>query len=210
MAGKKGLEKARFITFEDAVGFSLGSNTAEYLPITRERSRFRKRIGGQVRVHKMVVIRLGVVGAALACAAGLVVALPSAPAVAKAPKPPVTATCTSLFGTETIQTLSGCTESSPKAKITSDGVTIPNASDTGATIYWTDNKTTTETFTYTTITNTCPTYLGDAASTEIQESATITGGTAKLTTGAVSGTSNVCVYIDGSQSVIQSATSVSL
>jgi hypothetical protein len=163
-----------------------------------------------VKFHKMLAVRLGAGAAALACAAALVVALPGATAVAKAPKPPVTATCSSLFGTESVQTLSGCVESSSKAKITTDGVSVPNSGDTGATIYWTNNKTTTETFSYTAITDTCPTYLGDAATTEVQETATITGGTTKLTTGQVAQTANVCVYIDGSQSVVQSATSVSL
>jgi hypothetical protein len=151
-------------------------------------------------MQKFRPVRLAV-AVAVAGSFGLAIMLPGAIAGA-AVKPPVTVTCSGLLGNSTQQLESGCVGSgSPtKFKGTSYGVAVPNGSDTGATIYWTDKDTTTITFTYATITNACPTYLGVAASIEESESATVTGGTSKLTleTGPPS---DVCVYI-GSDSTI--------
>ena len=86
-------------------------------------------------------------------------------------------------------------------------------SDTSATIYWTDKKYTTESFTYTTpASDTCPTLLGSTAFLEETEAANITGGNAKFTTGAVTGTSNVCIYEDSNtgEIVVQNLTPILL
>jgi hypothetical protein len=155
-------------------------------------------LGGSMQKNRPV--RLAV-AAAVACSFGLAIMLPGAMAGAVT-HPAVTVTCTGLLGNSTQQLESGCVGSgSPtKFKGSSYGVAVPNGSDTGATIYWTDKATTTISFTYATETNTCPTYLGVAASLEEQETATVTGGTAKLTleTGPPS---NVCIYL-GSDSTI--------
>jgi hypothetical protein len=155
-------------------------------------------------MHMKLPVRL-VVAAALAGSACLAVVAPATIAGAKGVKPPVTATCTGLFGQEANQLQSGCTGSSTKAKVTSYGVSVPNSGDTGATVYWTNKDTTVLTFTYTSVTNTCPTYLGYAATLEEAETATVTGGNSGLTTGVASAPSNVCVYVDGSQILVNSA-----
>jgi len=145
------------------------------------------------------VKRLFYAGSALVMAAGLVTALvvvvPTVTASAK--KAPATATCTALFGGATSDTLSGCSVTSGKPKITAQALDVVNSNDTGATIYWTNGKTTIETFTYgSPVTDSCPTDPELGQGTEITESATITGGTAKITTGAVSGSTDVCLWTD--------------
>jgi len=64
--------------------------------------------------------------------------------------------------------------SSSKAKVTTNGISVVNGSDTGATVYWTNGKTTIVSFSYASITNACPTYLGVTATYEEQETATVT------------------------------------
>jgi hypothetical protein len=146
-----------------------------------------------------------IVAAALAGSAGLAVVAPATIAGAKTVKPAVTATCTGLFGQESSQVQSGCTGSSSKAKVTSYGVSVPNSGDTGATVYWTNKDTTVISFTYSSVTDTCSSYLGYAATLEEAEIATVTGGTSGLTTGKASAPSDVCVYVDGSQILVVSA-----
>ncbi len=148
-------------------------------------------------MNKMLTARLLAV-AALAGSAGLTVILSSGgPAAAKAPKPPVTVTCTALFGNATQQLESSCTGSSAKAKVTGSGVVTQPSGSTSVT-YWTNNKTTDESFSETLVPGpgTCPTFLGVTASDVIKETATVTGGNSGLTVGQ-SGTSSVCLYEAG-------------
>jgi hypothetical protein len=141
---------------------------------------------------KRIPARLMMV-AALAGTATVAMLLPAVAASAKT-KPPLTASCTLLFGNASVQTVSGCAATSGAPKISAYGLTEVNSGDNGATIYWTDKKYTTESFTYSFPTNTCPTLFGATALTEATESASITGGNAKLTTGAIATTTNVCIY----------------
>jgi hypothetical protein len=110
-------------------------------------------------------------------------------------KPPVTVTCSSLLGSDTQQIQSGCVGSSSKAKVTTNGISVVNGSDTGATVYWTNGKTTIVSFSYASITNACPTYLGVTATYEEQETATVTGGTAGLSKVSTA-PADVCIYIN--------------
>jgi hypothetical protein len=142
-------------------------------------------------MRKMLPIRLIAAGAMLG-SIGLAVAIPGA--VAGAKKAPSVVSCTGLLGNTTDQLQSGCAITSGKPKTSGYAAAIVNGSDTGATVYWTSGTNTTETFTYTEITSTCPTYLDQAASLEVQEVATITGGNSKLTAG-VQPSSNVCIYL---------------
>jgi hypothetical protein len=150
-------------------------------------------------MRKLLAVRF-VAAAALLGSVGLAVALPGAVASAGGPKPPVTVTCTGLIGNSTQQLQSGCVGTA-KSKVTAYGVDVPNSGDTGATIYWTNKDTTTITFTYASVTNTCPTYLGVAASIEEQETATVTGGTSKLTA-ETAPSSKVCVYLGSDSTVL--------
>jgi hypothetical protein len=154
-------------------------------------------------MRKMLPVRILAI-AALASSAGVAMLGGTAGA---AVKPPVTVTCSGLLGSDSQQIQSGCVGSSSKAKITTNGVSVVNGSDTGATVYWTNNKTTVLTFAYSTITSTCATYLGVAASLEEQETATVTGGNAGLSKVATA-PSDVCVYIAGSQIAVVSAGSL--
>ncbi|MGH9919588.1 MAG: hypothetical protein ACRD6W_12080 [Nitrososphaerales archaeon] len=161
---------------------------------------------------KSLPVRLMLV-AAVAGTASLAILLPSVTAAAHGPKPPVTATCTNLFGGATYSTLSGCSATSGAPKISSSGFSIVNGGDTGATIYWTDKKYTTESFTYGTVSpDTCPTLLGSSAFLEETETATITGGNSKLTVGAVSGSADVCIYEDSNTNeiVVQNKSNINL
>ncbi len=150
--------------------------------------------GGLMRKTRFIA------AAALAGSAGLAVVAPAAIAGAGAPKPPVEVTCQSLLGSSTEQLQAGCVGSSSKAHTTTYGVTVPNSTDTGGTIYWTNKDTTTITIAEAPITNTCGTYLGVAASTEVQSNTTVTGGTSKLT--LETKTSTVCVYVAGGQILV--------
>ncbi len=126
--------------------------------------------------------------------------------VSAASKAPVAATCSSIAGTTTIaievsgtasSVYSGCSggKSAPTAVDTS---TLSNPSPTNGagsgTIYWTNKKTTTYTFTVTAPATafTCPQFWGQASSGEEVLTVTPTGGNAKIT--AV-GTTDICYYI---------------
>jgi hypothetical protein len=153
-------------------------------------------------MHKLLPVRL-VAAAALVGSVGFAIAMPGAIAGAGGPKPPVTVTCTGLIGNSSNQVESGCVGTA-KSKVTPYGVTVVNGSDTGATVYWTNKDDTTLSFTYSGITNACPTYLDQAASLEEQETATVTGGTSKLTL-ETAPPADVCIYIgstDGSILVV--------
>jgi hypothetical protein len=150
-------------------------------------------------MRKMLPVRVLAI-AALASSAGVAMLGGTAGAVVK---PPVTVTCSSLLGSDTQQIQSGCVGSSTKAKVTTNGIAVVNGSDTGATVYWTNGKTTILSFAYASITDACPTYLGVAASLEEQETATVTGGTAGLSKVATA-PSDVCIYIAGSQIAVVS------
>jgi hypothetical protein len=149
-------------------------------------------------MRKMLPVRVLAI-AALASSAGI--AMLGGTAGARVVKPPVTVTCSQLLGSDTQQIQSGCVGSSSKAKVTTNGIAVVNGSDNGATVYWTNGKTTILSFSYTTITSTCPTYLGVAASLEEQETATVTGGTAGLSKVATA-PSDVCIYIASQIAVV--------
>jgi hypothetical protein len=119
----------------------------------------------------------------------MAVTLPSG--VAGAAKGPVTGSCTALIGDSTDQVVAGCTG----GKSTPDGVSQPNATDSGATITFLNKKTVTESFSYDSVAGApdCTAYTG-ATILEETEVAAITGGTAKFTVGPVA-SSNVCIYI---------------
>src|SRR5579863_4194510 len=63
-------------------------------------------------------------------------------------KPPVTVTCTSVFGNATSQLESGCVGSA-KSKVTSSAVIVPNAGAGTAVISWTNRNVTDLTITNT-------------------------------------------------------------
>jgi hypothetical protein len=148
-------------------------------------------------MRKMLPVRI-IAAAAMLSSVGLAVALPGAVAGARAP---AKAQCTGLLGNATNQLQSGCTVTSGAPKIGAYGAAVVNGSDNGATIYWTSGKTTTESFTYTGITSTCPTMLSVAATLEVSQVSDITGGTARLTVG-VQPASDVCIYVGGDGTTI--------
>ena len=142
------------------------------------------------------------VAAVVTGTASLVFLLPSVTASAKSAsksKGPVTVTCTNLFGSSTAQTLTGCTGSAG-AKSTAVGLTIVASNLKSATIYWTDKKFSTVTFSYTLGVSdaSCPTLNGQPPSEAASEAGTVTGGNAKLTTGTAEPGATVCLYAGGS------------
>jgi hypothetical protein len=147
-------------------------------------------------MRKMSIVRFAA-SAALLGSVGLGMAVTLPAGIAGAAKGPVTGSCSLLLGDATDQIATGCTG----GKSTPDAVSQPNSGDTGATITFLNKKTVTENFTYTSVTDTCSTYGGASPSLEEQENATVTGGTAKFTAEAVP-SSDVCVYIDGSNGSI--------
>ncbi len=154
--------------------------------------------------------------AAVATSAASFAVLSTGAAGAKAPKPPVTVTCTrsnangagSLFGTESDQLLVGCVGSAAKAKVTPTATIVPDVATSSATIYWTDKKTTTESFSYA-AGGTCPTFLGQTAATAVIVTSTVTGGNAGLTVGQIFSSVN-CLYSAGGDLYVQSAGPVSI
>ena len=120
------------------------------------------------------------------------------------PKPPVTVTCTSTnangagsqLGTESNQLFVGCVGSASKAHVTPTASVIPDVATSSATIYWTNKKITTESFSYAGG-GTCPTYLGLTASTVVTVTSTVTGGNPGLTVGQSFKSVN-CLYSAGS------------
>ena len=148
-------------------------------------------------MRKMSIVRFGAAAAMLgSLGLGMAVTLPSG--VAGAAKGPVTGSCTALVGDSTDQVVAGCTG----GKSTPDGVSQPNSGDTGATITFLNKKTVIEAFTYNSVAGApdCTAYTG-ANILEETEVASITGGTAKFTTGPVA-SSNVCIYISSSTGAI--------
>jgi hypothetical protein len=157
-----------------------------------------------------------VAGAAVLASSVGVALLSGGVASAGGPKPPVTVTCTSsnaggvgsLFGTTSNQLEVGCVGSSSKAKITPTASVVPDVSNSTAVVYWTNNKTTDESFSYA-AGGTCPTFLGVSASAAVTVTATETGGNAGLTKGQVTTAVN-CLYSSGGNSYVQSAGPVSI
>jgi hypothetical protein len=137
-------------------------------------------------------------GGALVAAVGLTTALVVVvPTLSAGATTKATAKCKTLFGNDTLQSLSGCSKTGGTSTITADALSKVNSDDTGATIYWTNGKTTVETFTYSSpATDTCPSDASGAQGEEITESAKVTGGTAGLTKGTVSAKTDVCVWTD--------------
>ncbi len=150
-------------------------------------------------MRKMVGIRF-VAAAAMLGSVGLAVALPGAVASAKGPKPPVTVTCSSTLGNAAQQMNIGCVGTA-KSKVTPYGVAVPNGTDTGATIYWTNRDTTTVSDSYTSVTDTCGTYLDQTSSVEEQVTATVTGGTSKLTD-ETTAPEDLCVYVGATDGTV--------
>jgi hypothetical protein len=132
--------------------------------------------------------------------------LPGTLAGAKGVKPAVTVTCTSLFGQEASQSLTGCTSSSSKVN-GAYGTQVDSGST--ATIYWTTKATTTVTFTYSQPADACPTFLGVAPASEVAESITVTGGNSKLTDEAYPTAQDSCAYSAGGDIVVNSLGSIS-
>jgi hypothetical protein len=144
------------------------------------------------------------------CAASFAM-LSAGTAGAGGPKPPVTVTCTSTnangagsqLGTESNQLLVGCVGSASKAHVTPTGSIVPDVATSSATIYWTNKKITTESFSYA-AGGTCPTYLGLTASTSVVVTSTVTGGNSGLTVGQSFQSVN-CLYSGGSDLLVRSA-----
>jgi hypothetical protein len=107
-----------------------------------------------------------------------------------------TLTCTKLAGSETSQTVSGCSGTGSSQTGTT-GTQKPNIAKKTATITWTStHKTTTYKYTYTLksgAANTCPNLSGKKKVDLVIETGTVTGGTA---TGLVSGkfSGDTCAY----------------
>jgi hypothetical protein len=138
---------------------------------------------------------------ALFGSAGMAVALSGGVAGAKS-SGPVTATCTALLGNASYQLETGCTGTA-KTKVSSAGEVVPDPSAGTAVVNWT-NKEVTDlniTDTLTPGPGSCSPYLGVAASDVISETATVTGGTSKLTVGQ-SGSSTLCLYVAGGDDLV--------
>jgi hypothetical protein len=151
-------------------------------------------------MRKMLRSRCVAAGVLLGSIGLAAAVLPGAAASAAVAKPPVTVTCSATLGNAAQQLNSGCVGTA-KSKVTTYGVAVPNGSDTGATIFWTNKDTTTITDTFGSVTNNCPTYLDVAASLKEQETATVTGGTSKLTN-ETAAPSDLCVYVGASDGTI--------
>ena len=113
-----------------------------------------------------------------------------------------------MFGTEANQLEVGCVGSTSKAKVTPTASIVPDVSTSSATVYWTNKKTTTESFSYA-AGGTCPTFLGMSASTVVTVTATVTGGNSGLTVGQSSNSVD-CLYSAGGDNFVQSAGPVSI
>ena len=151
-------------------------------------------------MHRQLPVRLFAC-AALAGSASLAVLLPGSIASAKTRKPDKVV-CTGFGGSETSQTISGCTGG--PAGLTGGtsvptGYTLTGSTGSGtALITWTDSNTSTEAYTFSEKTGkadkcTAPAGLTNIA--EIKEKGTISGGTeTALTGGKVKST--ICVFSD--------------
>jgi hypothetical protein len=140
---------------------------------------------GVIRMHRSVRLTLC---AAIAGSAALAVAVPGSAAFAKTAKP-VKVVCTSLNGSASSETLSGCSDT-----VTTGGTGVENVSS--STITWSTGLTS-----ITSTTNKeksgksdkCTPPAGDTNVVEVAASGTVTGGTATtLTGGKVKGT--ICVF----------------
>ena len=134
--------------------------------------------------------------AALAGSASLAaVAIPGGTASAA----PLTLSCKTLTGSETAQTISGCSGTASKETGTKGTSTVKNnlSKKTGvATVKWSTKKTSIESYSYTELlgaSNKCPAKSGYTKVAEAPEKGKVTGGTATgMIGGAVTGTA--CAY----------------
>ena len=160
-------------------------------------------------MHKLrLPIRaLAVVGIAGAGVAGTMLAVAN-PAAAK--KAPVAATCTGFSASTTVSVLTGggiipalvtgCTG----GKSTPEGVDIftVNSQATGGTgtVYWTDKKTTTFTYSNSLGSLTCPTFLGQSAYEGETITLTNVSGNAKIN---ADGGTDLCIYVGTDSTVYE-------
>jgi hypothetical protein len=141
---------------------------------------------------KLLICAAAVAGTASMTAASVPGGIASASAL--------TLSCTTLTGSETAQSISGCTGTASKLTGTKGTSTVKNntSKKTGvATVKWTSTKKTSiESYTYTELTGTknkCAAKAGYVKLAEAVEKGKVTGGTATaMIGGAVTGT--VCAY----------------
>jgi len=112
---------------------------------------------------------------------------------------PLTLSCTSLSGSETAQSISGCTGTASKETGSKGTSTVKNnlAKKTGvATVKWTTGKTSIESYSYKELfgsSNKCAAKTSYSKVAEAPETGKVTGGTATaMVGGAVTGTA--CAY----------------
>jgi hypothetical protein len=153
-----------------------------------------------MRSNLRLPARLLVCAAAIAGTASLAAVAVSNVASAATP---LSVTCTKLAGNASTQKLTGCSGTG-KAQTGTSGTTTVAKGDKSASIKWASGKTSTETFTYKTVTqNACPAISGDKKLLEVSETGKVTGGTATgLKNSVVSG--KVCIYTKGSADVVNS------
>ena len=153
-----------------------------------------------MRSNLRLPARLLVCAAAVAGTASL--AAVTIPSVATAAGP-LTLTCTKLTGSATTQKITGCSGTG-KTETGTSGTTKVASNDKSATITWATKKTSVESFTYKAVTpNVCPAVTGYTKLIEVNESGSVTGGTATgLKGGKVSG--KVCVYKKGTAELVNS------
>jgi hypothetical protein len=142
----------------------------------------------------------------LVCAAAVAgsasVAVVTVPGTASAATP-LTVTCTKLTGNQTTQKITGCSGTG-KSETGTSGTTKVASNDKSATITWATKKTSIESFTYKSVTpNACPAVSGYTKLLEVNETGSVTGGTATgMKGGKVSG--KVCIYKKGSAYLVNS------
>jgi hypothetical protein len=109
----------------------------------------------------------------------------------------VTGTCSSLSGSESSQTLSGCNDTSDTCGSGTITTTLGSGGTGTASISWASGKTTTETFKYKEYTGSkdkCPAMTGDTALAEAKDTSKVTGGTATDLIGKKKLKSTDCAY----------------
>jgi len=116
----------------------------------------------------------------------------------------VAATCTGITGSGTVaaevagdptnSVIAGCTGGKSSPQGVSVSTLNSNETSGSATIYWSDKKTTTYTYTTASASATCPTFLSQAATGSETITISNLGGNAKITAG---GTFTACYYIGG-------------
>ncbi len=148
-------------------------------------------------------VRLLAAGAAVVVGTSLTIAGPGGIAGAKTKQ--VTGTCTSLSGSESSESLSGCNDPSDTGGSGTVSVTLSGTSGT-ASITWSSSKTTIESFTYKESTgkkDKCPAPpAGDTALAEAKETSTVTGGTATDLIGSKKLKSTDCAYTTASGGIL--------